>query len=79
VLRVRWVVVDVVLALLALTVLALSALGLWRRVKALGRATATAGSLLEQASAQRDQIGPQPVSPYADGGARRVVRSTASS
>jgi cytochrome c-type biogenesis protein CcmH/NrfG len=75
----RWVVVDGVVAVLAVGVLALSALGLWRRVKALGRATAAAGSLLEQASAQRAQVSGPPVASYADGGASRVVRSTASS
>ena len=52
----RWVLVDVVLALLAVALLAVVALGLWRRVKALGRAVGVATAQLETVTAQLDTL-----------------------
>ena len=66
----RWVVVDVVVALLAVGVLVLAGLGLWRRLAALGRATAAAGTRLEEVAAQREQVG----APQEDAVSRRDVR-----
>lgn len=52
----RWVLVDVVLALLAVALLAVVALRLWRRVKALGRAVGVATAQLEAVSVQLDTL-----------------------
>lgn len=71
----RWVVVDVVVALLALGVLVLAGLGLWHRVTALGRAAATAGERLEQVAAQLEQVG----APPPDAGRPGDVRSAPTS
>ena len=46
----RWVLLDVVIALAALTVLAVLVLGLWRKVKALSATVAAAGERLGEAS-----------------------------
>ena len=46
----RWILVDVVLVLFALTVLAVLALGLWRKVKALSRAVKQAGEQVTRAT-----------------------------
>ena len=46
----RWILVDVVLALLALSVLAVLLLGLWRKVKALSRTVKEAGDRIGQAT-----------------------------
>ena len=46
----RWILVDVVLVLLALAVLAVLALGLWRQVKALSRAVSQAGEQVTRAT-----------------------------
>ena len=53
----RWILLDVVLALLCLAALAVVALGLWRRVKALGGAVRVATEQLESVTAQLDTIG----------------------
>jgi len=47
---VRWILVDVVLALLALGVLAVLLLGLWRKVKALSRTVSAAGERIGRAT-----------------------------
>ena len=52
----RWILVDVVLALLALGLLVLVGLSLWRRVKALGREVSRAGELVSRATAQLEQV-----------------------
>jgi len=52
---VRWILVDVVLALLSVGLLALVGLSLWRRVKRLGREVSRAGELVAQATAQLEQ------------------------
>ena len=46
----RWILVDVMLALSALAVLAVLALGLWREVKALSRAVSQAGEQVTRAT-----------------------------
>ena len=46
----RWILVDVVLVLFALAVLAVLALGLWRKVKALSRAVSQAGEQVTRAT-----------------------------
>ena len=52
----RWILVDVVLGLLAVGLLALVALGLWRKVKALGRAVGVATAQLEAVTASLDTL-----------------------
>ena len=47
----RWILLDVALALLALVLLALVARGVWRRTKALSRELSRAGDLVAGASA----------------------------
>jgi type II secretory pathway pseudopilin PulG len=47
---VRWILVDVVLALLALAALAVLLLGLWRKVKRLSRTVSDAGEQIGQAT-----------------------------
>ncbi len=47
----RWILLDVVLALLALGALVLVGLSLWRRVTALGRQVTLAGETLGAAAA----------------------------
>jgi hypothetical protein len=77
---VPWLLVDVVLALLALAVLGFSALSLWRAVKGLGREVSRAGTEVGDATdalaraqaeapapAVATHAGPRPVRP----GARR--------
>jgi hypothetical protein len=54
---VRWILVDVVLAGAAVALLVVVALGLWRRVKALGKAVAVATAQLEAVTAQLDTVG----------------------
>lgn len=44
-----WILLDIALAVLALAVLVLAGLQLWRRVKALGSAVAAAGTRLTEA------------------------------
>ena len=46
----KWILIDLAIALLALAVLAVLVLGLWRRVKALGSTVARAGEAVAQAS-----------------------------
>lgn len=52
----RWVLIDIVLALLVLALLAGVALRLWRRVTALGKAVGVAGAQLEAVTAQLDTL-----------------------
>jgi len=47
---VRWILLDVAIALAALAVLAVLVLGLWRRVKALSATVAVAGETVGQAT-----------------------------
>jgi len=47
---VRWILIDVAIAVAALTVLAVLVLGLWRKVKALSATVTRAGETLGQAS-----------------------------
>ena len=47
---------DVLLALLALGLLAVVGLSLWRRVKALGREVSRASELVARATAQLEQV-----------------------
>ena len=75
----RWILVDVVLALGALLLLAVLLLGLWRKVKALSRTVARAGELMTTATdvlAQVQGTGPQggtgrPTAPERSPSARR--------
>ena len=46
----RWLLVDLVLALVALAVLAVLCLGLWRKVKALSRTVSRAGASVATAT-----------------------------
>lgn len=72
---VPWIVLDVGLAVLALGVLALAGLALWRRVRALTRAVGAAGQSLEAATdrlAQRQSERDAAVAPPAPNGVRRV-------
>ena len=46
----RWILIDVVLVLLALAVLAVLLLGLWRKVKALSRTVDAASERIGQAT-----------------------------
>ena len=52
----RWILVDVVLALLALGLLVVVGLSRWRRVKALGREVSRAGDLVAQATSRLEQV-----------------------
>lgn len=52
----RWILVDVVVGLLAVALLAVVALRLWRRVKALGAAVGVAGRQLDAVTAQLDTL-----------------------
>ena len=45
----RWILLDVAIAVAALTVLAVLVLGLWRKVKALSAAVTVAGDMVGQA------------------------------
>jgi len=47
---VRWILIDVVLALLALAVLAVLLLGVWRKVKALSRTVSSASETVGRAT-----------------------------
>jgi hypothetical protein len=47
---VRWILIDVAIAVAALTVLAMLVLGLWRKVKALSSAVTIAGETVGQAT-----------------------------
>jgi hypothetical protein len=51
-----WVIVDVLLAVLAVIVLALIGLGLWRKVKDLGREVARAGEVIGRATEELAQL-----------------------
>ena len=53
---VRWILLDVVVALLAVGLLGLAGLSLWRRVKALGKAVGIAGEQIAQVTAQLDGL-----------------------
>ena len=69
----RWILVDVVLVLLALAVLAVLALGLWRQVKALSRAVSHAGEQVTRATdalAVAQGAGPRGALPMHAGPAR---------
>lgn len=48
----KWILVDVALVLLAIGLLALLALGLWRKVKALSRTVSTAADTIGAATEQ---------------------------
>ena len=74
----RWILLDVVLALLALSLLVVVGLSLWRRVKALGREVSRAGELVAQATAQLEQVQPG-ISRSATAAPRRGVPSHLSS
>lgn len=52
----RWILLDVVLAALALGLLVIVGLSLWRRVKALGKAVGAAGTQLAAMTAQLDTL-----------------------
>ena len=52
----RWILVDVVLALVALGLLVVVGLSLWRRVKALRREVSRAGELVAQATTRLEQV-----------------------
>ena len=72
----RWILVDVVLVLLALAVLAVLALGLWRKVKALSRAVSQAGEQVTRATdalAVAQGAGPLGALPTRTGPARPTV------
>ena len=62
----RWILIDVAIALLALAVLAVLVLGLWRRVKSLGREVSRAGELVGKATDDLAKV--QDASPH--GGAQ---------
>jgi len=47
---VRWILLDLAIALVALAVLAMLVLGLWRRVKALSSAVTAAGETIGEAT-----------------------------
>lgn len=51
-----WIVVDVALGLVALVALALVVLGLWRKVKDLGRELSRAGEAIGQATDELAQL-----------------------
>lgn len=53
----RWVLLDVVLALLAVGLLVLVGLRLWRQTRALAAAVAVAGGQLETVGAQLESVG----------------------
>ena len=68
-----WILVDVVLVLLAMAVLAVLALGLWRKVKALSRAVSQAGEQVTRATdalAVAQGAGPMGALPTRTGPAR---------
>ena len=74
----RWILVDLVLALLALGLLAVLLLGLWRRVKALSRSVSAAGAVIATATdALAEAQGAGPLGQAPAGAARRgsAVRS----
>ena len=52
-----WVLVDVAIVLVSLVVLGLAALGLWRRVKALGRAVGVASTQMAGLTDSLDTLG----------------------
>ena len=52
----RWILLDVAVALLAVGLLGLAGLSLWRRVKALGKAVGIAGEQIAQVTAQLDGL-----------------------
>lgn len=52
----RWILFDVVLALLVVGLLVLAGLSVWRRVKALGKAVGIAGEQLAHVTAQLDAL-----------------------
>lgn len=63
----RWVLLDVGIALAALAVLAVLVLGLWRKVKALSAAVAVAGATVAEAT---DRLAAaQAAGPLGDGAA----------
>lgn len=53
---VRWILLDVVVALLAVGLLGVAGLSLWRRVKTLGEAVGIAGEQIAQVTAQLDGL-----------------------
>lgn len=52
----RWIVIDLVLACLALALLAVVAFDVWGRVKDLGRAVGSAGEVLGEATSALEQL-----------------------
>lgn len=70
----RWILIDVAIALLALAVLAVLVLGLWRRVTSLGREVSRAGELVGRATDELAKV--QGASPH--GGAEPNALHTAS-
>ncbi len=56
----RWILVDVLLALLALALLVVVGRTLWRQVRALGREVSRAGDLVAQATAALEQVQDDP-------------------
>jgi len=74
---VRWIVLDVALALLSLGLLAGVSLSLWRRGKALGRTVALAGDRVAAAAAQLESVEDRSRSfpaPTPSGHARQALR-----
>ncbi len=51
-----WILVDVAIVLVSLVVLGLAGLGLWQRVKALGRAVGVAGTQMAGLTDQLDAL-----------------------
>ena len=52
----RWILADVLLALLALGLLVVVGLSLWRRVRALSREVSRAGERIAQAASRLEQV-----------------------
>ena len=59
----RWILLDAAVAVLALVLLVLVGLSLWRRVRALGRELARAGELVGGATAALEQLRQEPPAP----------------
>ena len=75
----RWFLLDVALALVCLALLAAVALGLWRRIKALGSAVRVATDQFDTVSRQLDTVGgPRPFAPATPGrhGAQAPLRAS---
>ncbi|MCW2665821.1 MAG: hypothetical protein JWN57_783 [Frankiales bacterium] len=62
----RWILIDIAIALVALAVMAVLVLGLWRRVTSLGREVSRAGELVGRATEDLARV--QDAAPH--GGAR---------